>query len=67
VIGDETHVAMMASVHKSLDGRRSYASGTLAEPMALWRRNCARFRRLDELARRLIALERRVERQDDER
>ena len=58
---------MMASVHTSLEQGEAYASGTLAEPRARWRRNCARFRRLDQLARRLIALERRVARQDDEK
>ncbi len=66
-VGDRAHVAMMASVHTSLDEGESYASGTLAEPMARWRRNCARFRRLDQLARRLVSLERRVARQDDDR
>ena len=66
-IGNGAHVAMMTSVHRSLDEGEACASGTLAEPVTRWRRNCARFRRLDQLARRLIALERRVARQEDDK
>ncbi len=64
-IVDGVHVGAMAAVSKSLTEPGAYASGTMVEPHAKWRRNSARFRHLDELARRVMTLETRLKRLDE--
>ena len=59
-IGDDVHFTGMAMVTRSFPEPGSYSSGIPAMPSAEWRRNVARFRHLDELARRLKQLEGRV-------
>jgi UDP-3-O-[3-hydroxymyristoyl] glucosamine N-acyltransferase len=59
-IGDGVHFTGMAMVTRSFPEPGSYSSGIPAMPSAEWRRNVARFRHLDELARRLKQLEGRV-------
>jgi len=60
-IGDDVHFTGMAMVTRSVTEAGLYSSGIPAMPNAQWRRNAARFRRLDELARRLRRLEERLE------
>lgn len=59
-IGDDVHVTGMAMVTHSLREPGAYSSGIPAIPSREWRRNVARFQHLDELARRVKALEERL-------
>lgn len=59
-IADGVHFTGQAMVTRSFAAAGSYSSGIPAMPSAEWRRNVARFRQLDELARRLKQLEARV-------
>jgi UDP-3-O-[3-hydroxymyristoyl] glucosamine N-acyltransferase len=59
-IGDNVHFTGMAMVTRSFPEPGVYSSGIPAMPNGEWRRNAARFRQLDELARRLKQLEARV-------
>jgi UDP-3-O-[3-hydroxymyristoyl] glucosamine N-acyltransferase len=56
-IGDDVHLTGMAMVTRSFEQAGVYSSGIPAMPNADWRRNVARFRHLDEMARRLKRLE----------
>jgi len=56
-IGDAVHFTGMAMVTRSFTEPGLYSSGVPAMPSAEWRRNVARFRHLDDLARRLKRLE----------
>jgi UDP-3-O-[3-hydroxymyristoyl] glucosamine N-acyltransferase len=56
-IGDEVHFTGMAMVTRSFTDPGLYSSGIPAMPSKEWRRNVARFRHLDEIARRLKRLE----------
>lgn len=60
-IGDRVHFTGMAMVTRSVFEPGSYSSGIPAMPSADWRRNVARFRHLDELARRIKQLEIRID------
>lgn len=57
-IADDVHITAMSLVTKSLREAGVYSSGTPLEPNPHWRKNVARFRQLDSIARRLSALER---------
>lgn len=59
-ITDRVHLSMRTSVTKSITESGSYSSGTLMSPTKEWRKNAARFRKLDEMARKLRALEKQV-------
>lgn len=59
-IADKVHLSMRTSVTKSISQPGSYSSGTVLSPTAEWRKNAARFRKLDEMARRLFSLEKRL-------
>lgn len=59
-IGDGVHFTGMAMVTRSIEEPGVYSSGIPAMANADWRRNAARFRHLDELARRLKRLEDRL-------
>jgi len=59
-IGDQVHFTGMAMVTRSFTEPGLYSSGIPAMPSADWRRNVARFRHLDELARRVNQLEARL-------
>ncbi len=63
-IGDDVHFTGMAMVTKSFPEPGVYSSGIPAMSNAEWRKNAARFRQLDDLARRLKRLEDRVPGQD---
>ncbi len=56
-IPDGTIVTGMAMVSRSIRKRGVYSSSLPFDDAARWRRNAARFRQLDSLARRLAALE----------
>jgi UDP-3-O-[3-hydroxymyristoyl] glucosamine N-acyltransferase len=56
-IGDNVHFSGMAMVTRSFEQAGVYSSGIPAMPSVDWRRNVARFRHLDEMARRLRRLE----------
>ncbi|MEL0084157.1 MAG: UDP-3-O-(3-hydroxymyristoyl)glucosamine N-acyltransferase [Gammaproteobacteria bacterium] len=56
-IADDVHITGMSLVARSIPEPGVY-SGYPAEPNDQWRKNTARFHKLDQLARRLVALER---------
>lgn len=60
-IADRVHFTGMAMVTRSVTEPGAYSSGIPAMPNADWRRNVARFRHLDELARRIKQLEIRID------
>jgi UDP-3-O-[3-hydroxymyristoyl] glucosamine N-acyltransferase len=51
VIGDRVRINAMSLVSRSLDGPGEYASGSPLQEVRAWRRNAARIRQLDRLAR----------------
>lgn len=63
-IADDVHVTGMAMVTHSLREPGSYSSGIPAISNREWRRNVARFQHLDELTRRVKALEERLAARD---
>lgn len=65
-IADRVQITGQAQVTKSLKEPGTYSSGTGIELNGQWRRNVARFRRLDEITRRLQDLERRTKSQHTE-
>lgn len=60
-ITDDVQITGMSLVTKSITQPGVYASGTTAEAYNDWRKNAARFRQLDDIARRLYQLEKRME------
>ncbi|MBD8527225.1 UDP-3-O-(3-hydroxymyristoyl)glucosamine N-acyltransferase [Pseudomarimonas arenosa] len=50
-IGDRVRINAMSLVSRSLSGPGEYASGTPIQDVRSWRKNAARFRQLDRLAR----------------
>jgi len=59
-IGDNVHFTGMAMVTRSFEQAGVYSSGIPAMSSADWRRNVARFRHLDAMAKRLKQLEEQV-------
>ncbi|MBD3670708.1 MAG: UDP-3-O-(3-hydroxymyristoyl)glucosamine N-acyltransferase [Gammaproteobacteria bacterium] len=60
-ITDGVQVTAMSLVTKSIKDPGVYSSGTSVEPSKQWHKNYARFRQLDEMARRIKTLEQRLE------
>jgi UDP-3-O-[3-hydroxymyristoyl] glucosamine N-acyltransferase len=60
-ITDDVQIAATSLITGSISTPGMYSSGIPAEPVALWRKNAARLRQLDNLARRLIALEHKIQ------
>ncbi len=58
-LADHVHITGNSAVNHSLS-KGVYSSGFPAKPAELWRKNVARFNFLDEMAKRLRALEQRV-------
>lgn len=58
-IADDVQISAMSLVTNSIPEPGMYSSGTPLEAHADWRRNAARFRQLDVLARRVRVLEKR--------
>lgn len=56
-IADDVQVTAMSLVHKSITLPGTYSSGLPIEANTEWRRNAARFRNLDGMARRLNRVE----------
>ena len=50
-IADNVHINGMAMVTSSIEEPGQYASGTTIEPASSWRKNQARFKKLDELVK----------------
>ena len=50
----------MTMVTRSITEPGSYSSGTAMQPAGEWRKSAARIRQLDEMARRLQQLEKRL-------
>jgi UDP-3-O-[3-hydroxymyristoyl] glucosamine N-acyltransferase len=59
-IVDNVVVSGMSTVSKSIRKAGIYSSGTLAHEHQRWRKNAARFRRLDEYINKLSVLERKI-------
>jgi UDP-3-O-[3-hydroxymyristoyl] glucosamine N-acyltransferase len=60
-ITDNVTITGMSLVSKSLTKAGSYSSNTPIDDTKTWRKNTARFRQLDELARRIRQLEKQIE------
>ena len=60
-IADHVHLSGMAMVTKSITRSGAYASGTGLMDAGEWRKNAVRFRKLDDMAKRLKQCERRLE------
>lgn len=56
-ITDGVHITGMTLVSKSIKDPGVYSSGTAIMPASEWRKSAARFRQLDDMARRLKQLE----------
>jgi UDP-3-O-[3-hydroxymyristoyl] glucosamine N-acyltransferase len=56
-IADGVHITGMTLVSKSIREAGVYSSGTAIMPASEWRKSAARFRQLDDMARRLKKLE----------
>jgi UDP-3-O-[3-hydroxymyristoyl] glucosamine N-acyltransferase len=59
-IADHVHVTGMSKVSKSITQPGTYSSGTPLEPNGQWLKNSVRFRNLDELARKVSLLEKKL-------
>lgn len=59
-IADYVHITGMSKVSKSIARPGTYTSGTPLEPNGQWLKNSVRFRNLDELARKVGALEKKL-------
>ncbi len=59
-IADNVHITGMSLVTKSITEPGVYSSGLAVEPNRVWNKVSARLRRLDELARRVLALEKKT-------
>jgi len=57
VIADNVHITAMTLVTKSISKAGAYSSGTGMDDFESWKKNAARFRKLDVLARRVKKLE----------
>lgn len=64
-LADNIVVTGMSAVSKSLNKPGIYSSGTLVHEHQRWRRNAARFRRLDDYVTRLVGLEKYVAMEND--
>lgn len=66
-IADDVQVTATSFVARSITEKGSYSSGVPFEPTRDWRRNYMRMKQLDDMARRIADLERRLgERQDND-
>jgi UDP-3-O-[3-hydroxymyristoyl] glucosamine N-acyltransferase len=60
-LADNVHITATTGVNHSLNTAGVYSSGLSAKPNHIWRRNTARFHYLDDMAKRLRALEHKVQ------
>lgn len=66
-IVDDVHITAGTLVTGSIDKPGVYSASLKAQPVEAWRRNAARLRHLDELARRVQALEATLEKKSKEK
>lgn len=64
-VTDNVHVTGMSLVARSITEAGVYSSGLTVEPNRLWNKISARLRRLDDLARRVTALEKKKSTEGD--
>ncbi|MFZ5593507.1 MAG: UDP-3-O-(3-hydroxymyristoyl)glucosamine N-acyltransferase [Pseudomonadota bacterium] len=64
-IADDVHITGMSFVTKSIRQPGLYSSGIPADTNQQWHKNTVRFRQLDDMARRLKALEERLKREQE--
>jgi len=62
-IADQVHITARTLITKSITKPGSYSSGTGMMETGVWRRNAARFAKLDELFRRVMFLEKKLKKQ----
>jgi UDP-3-O-[3-hydroxymyristoyl] glucosamine N-acyltransferase len=60
-IADKVQITAMSMVTKSIKEPGVYSSGTPLQPNHLWHKNFVRFRQLDEMARKIRELEKKLE------
>ncbi|MFI7856831.1 UDP-3-O-(3-hydroxymyristoyl)glucosamine N-acyltransferase [Pseudomonas promysalinigenes] len=60
-ICDNVFISGMTMVTRSITEPGSYSSGTAMQPLADWRKSAARIRQLDDMAKRLQQVEKRVD------
>ena len=60
-IADDVHLTATSAVPNTIREAGVYSSGTPIQENRAWRRNIARFRQLDDMARRLRAIERKAD------
>ncbi|MEX1667466.1 UDP-3-O-(3-hydroxymyristoyl)glucosamine N-acyltransferase [Zhongshania guokunii] len=63
-IADQVHITARTLITKSILKPGSYSSGTGMMETGLWRKNAARFAKLDELYRRVVSLEQQLKIQE---
>ena len=59
-IADHVHITATSAVNHSLNERGVYSSGFPAKPSHVWRKNVARFQFLNDMAKRLRAVEQKL-------
>ncbi len=59
-ITDRVTITATSAVSNSIDEPGVYSSGSSVQPYAVWRKNTARLRNLDQIAKRLQTLEKKV-------
>ncbi|MCW8829123.1 MAG: UDP-3-O-(3-hydroxymyristoyl)glucosamine N-acyltransferase [Gammaproteobacteria bacterium] len=65
-ITDGVTVTAMSLVTNSIEAAGVYSSGTPLEPKSRWQKNYVRFKQLDEMARRVKALEKQIQKLTEE-
>ncbi|MFF7708046.1 UDP-3-O-(3-hydroxymyristoyl)glucosamine N-acyltransferase [Pseudomonas sp. NPDC007930] len=60
-ICDNVFITGMTMVTRSITEPGSYSSGTAMQPAAEWRKSAARIRQLDDMSRRLVQVEKRLQ------
>jgi len=60
-IADDVHITAMSMVTGSIREAGIYSSGVPVEPRSKWGKNAVRFKQLDDMAKRLRAVEKRLE------
>ena len=59
-IADDVTITGRSMVIKSIDSEGVYSSGIAADENKKWRKNAARFRKLDELAKKVSRLDKKL-------
>ncbi len=59
-VTDDVHITAMSLVTKSIDEPGTYSSGTPLEKNSAWHRNFVRFKQLDDMAKKIARLEKRL-------